>query len=293
MDYDSSDTMNGGSSNPLITKMNTMKLLYQHYLDKVTPHAKERWAVLGGLLCLFMVRITMAEGWYVICYGLGLFLLNQFLAFLTPKFDMSLQQDEENNELEAGEKSEEFRPFIRRLPEFKFWYNSIRATVISLLLSLFSIFDIPVFWPILLIQEGQGYISEKLFKTKKNEMIRKTVTNLVAVRLKNLSHEFDVIENYLRYIASTSEHQFTAIKRHFNKCARKLLKEAIDSKSNSETATVVLQERFSGICLLKASSIILKLKLKFPKKKDRTDISKLCDKKERMTQWLEISILMN
>lgn len=65
MDYDSSDTMNGGSSNPLITKMNTMKLLYQHYLDKVTPHAKERWAVLGGLLCLFMVRITMAEGWYV------------------------------------------------------------------------------------------------------------------------------------------------------------------------------------------------------------------------------------
>ncbi|CAI6406023.1 BFH_HP2_G0005180.mRNA.1.CDS.1 [Saccharomyces cerevisiae] len=135
--------------------------------------------------------------------------------------------------------------------------------------------------------------SEKLFKTKKNEMIRKTVTNLVAVRLKNLSHEFDVIENYLRYIASTSEHLFTAIKRHFNKCARKLLKEAIDSKSNSETATVVLQEGFSGICLLKASSIILKLKLKFPKKKDRTDISKLCDKKERMTQWLEISILMN
>lgn len=87
----------------------------------------------------------------MICYGLGLFLLNQFLAFLTPKFDMSLQQDEENNELEAGEKSEEFRPFIRRLPEFKFWYNSIRATVISLLLSLFSIFDIPVFWPILLM----------------------------------------------------------------------------------------------------------------------------------------------
>ncbi|CAI4297154.1 ALI_collapsed_G0005710.mRNA.1.CDS.1 [Saccharomyces cerevisiae] len=103
MDYDSSDTMNGGSSNPLITKMNTMKLLYQHYLDKVTPHAKERWAVLSGLLCLFMVRITMAEGWYVICYGLGLFLLNQFFSLSDPKIDMSLQQDEENNELEAGE----------------------------------------------------------------------------------------------------------------------------------------------------------------------------------------------
>lgn len=37
----------------------------------------------------------------------------------------------------------------------------------------------------------------------------------------------------------------------------------------------------------------IKTKIEVSKKKDRTDISKLCDKKERMTQWLEISILMN
>lgn len=45
----------------------------------------------------------------------------------------------------------EFRPFERRLPEFQFWYLAIRASVVSLLLSMFTMFDIPVYWPILLI----------------------------------------------------------------------------------------------------------------------------------------------
>ena len=56
---------------------------------------------------------------------------------------MSLQQDELNQELEAGGRSEEFRPFIRRLPEFKFWLNGTRATVGALFGTLFSVLDIP------------------------------------------------------------------------------------------------------------------------------------------------------
>ncbi|CCK73422.1 protein retrieval receptor NDAI_0G04370 [Naumovozyma dairenensis CBS 421] len=132
-------------------KIDQLKQLYQVNLDKVTPHYKERWAVLIALNVLFLLRIVMAQGWYVVCYALGLFQLNQFLAFLTPKFDMSLQQDEANKELEAGERADDFKPFIRRLPEFKFWYNSMRATLISLVLSLIRIVDIPVFWPILLM----------------------------------------------------------------------------------------------------------------------------------------------
>lgn len=64
------------------------------------------------------------------------------MAFLTPKFDPSVEEDEEMDNLEGGndesntygggggyglgsggllDKDEEFRPFIRRLPEFKFW----------------------------------------------------------------------------------------------------------------------------------------------------------------------------
>ena len=61
-----------------------------------------------------------------------IYLLNLFLAFIQPKFDPALAADLAEDEAEAAEpglptsQSEtlqdgEFRPFIRRLPEFKFW----------------------------------------------------------------------------------------------------------------------------------------------------------------------------
>lgn len=46
---------------------------------------------------------------------------------------------------------EEFRPFIRRLPEFKFWHSATRAIAIGFVCTWFSIFDVPVFWPVLVI----------------------------------------------------------------------------------------------------------------------------------------------
>ena len=47
--------------------------------------------------------------------------------------------------------TEEFRPFIRRLPEFKFWYSVSKSTVIALVCTFFEVFNIPVFWPILVM----------------------------------------------------------------------------------------------------------------------------------------------
>ena len=89
-------------------------------------------------------------------YTLGIYLLNLFLAFLTPKFDPSLTQDEGLEDGDAGnslptKKDDEFRPFIRRLPEFKFWHSATRAIAIGFLCSWFVIFDIPVFWPVLVV----------------------------------------------------------------------------------------------------------------------------------------------
>lgn len=43
------------------------------------------------------------------------------------------------------------RPFARRLPEFKFWHSCTRAVLMATFMTFFSIFDIPVFWPILLL----------------------------------------------------------------------------------------------------------------------------------------------
>merc|ERR1712083_760778 len=45
----------------------------------------------------------------------------------------------------------EFRPFSRKLPEFKFWVSAIRAVWLSIVATFFEMFDLPVFWPILLM----------------------------------------------------------------------------------------------------------------------------------------------
>ncbi|KAL8832035.1 MAG: hypothetical protein Q9191_000528 [Dirinaria sp. TL-2023a] len=126
---------------------------YQSYLDKSTPFVAYRWSATGAFLVIFFLRIVIAQGWYIVCYTLGIYLLNQFLAFLQPKFDPSLAQDEglEDGEALPTKQDEEFRPFIRRLPEFKFWHSSTRAILLAFFCSWWQIFNVPVFWPVLVV----------------------------------------------------------------------------------------------------------------------------------------------
>ncbi|KAI5959753.1 uncharacterized protein KGF55_004985 [Candida pseudojiufengensis] len=152
-------------SNPIYFNYKRISNTYQKLIDESVPYTAYRWYGFGALIVIFLLRIFLSQGWYIICYALGIYLLNLFLAFLTPKFDPSLEQEMKNESIEEGnvpedintneassnENDEEFRPFIRRLPEFKFWYNATRATALSTVLTFFTIFDIPVFWPILLM----------------------------------------------------------------------------------------------------------------------------------------------
>lgn len=102
-----------------------------------------------------MLRIFTIQAFYIVTYALGIYLLNLFLAFLQPKFDPSLEMDIAESEVEEGapglptstwnsDKDGEFRPFIRRLPEFKFWYAATRAVVFSIVATFIPPFDIPV-----------------------------------------------------------------------------------------------------------------------------------------------------
>lgn len=150
--------------------MNSPAVRYQVLLDRVTPYRLERWLSLAFALCVLFLRIILVGGYYVIAYALGIYLLNMFLLFLSPKFDPAFEEDEAadsfaNNAdiggsvgdipalpLQSGtDEAGEFRPFIRRLPEFKFWHESFRATFIAIVCSFFSMFNIPVFWPVLLL----------------------------------------------------------------------------------------------------------------------------------------------
>lgn len=120
-------------------------------LDNATPHTKARWAVAILLVLLFMLRILLAQGWYIICYALGIYHLNLFIAFLTPKMDPALDLDDDTGPELPTKSNEEFRPFIRRLPEFKFWLSITKSTIIGLICTFFDAFNIPVFWPILVM----------------------------------------------------------------------------------------------------------------------------------------------
>ncbi|KAH7906998.1 retrieval of early ER protein Rer1 [Hygrophoropsis aurantiaca] len=132
---------------------------YQQTLDRWTPHVLQRWLSTLGLLCVFMLRIVLSQGWYI--DGLAIYLLNLLLAFLQPKFDPSLQDDLLADEIEEGgtdetptlpsQRDDEFRPFVRRLPEWQFWLSATRATLISIICTTSEIFDVPVYWPILVI----------------------------------------------------------------------------------------------------------------------------------------------
>ncbi|CAH1422266.1 unnamed protein product [Lactuca virosa] len=122
--------------------------VFQFYLDKSTPLPVHRWLGTLGVASIYVLRVYYLEGFYIISYGLGIYILNLLIGFLSPKVDPELEVLD-GASLPTKE-SDEFRPFIRRLPEFKFWYAITKAFMVAFLMTFFSLFDVPVFWPILL-----------------------------------------------------------------------------------------------------------------------------------------------
>uniref|UniRef100_A0A915PQH8 Protein RER1 n=1 Tax=Setaria digitata TaxID=48799 RepID=A0A915PQH8_9BILA len=116
-------------------------------------------AVFGGELRLPSLSFFFGEssnyrlGFYIVTYALGIYYLNLFLAFLTPKIDPALdfESEDEDGPTLPSKGTEEFRPFMRRLPEFKFWYSATKATIVAFICTFFEIFNVPVFWPILVM----------------------------------------------------------------------------------------------------------------------------------------------
>ncbi|KAF9501408.1 retrieval of early ER protein Rer1 [Pleurotus eryngii] len=159
-----SATDSGVESSPvqnITAQYSKVKRVYQQTLDRWTPYMLNRWLVTVGLLATFFLRIVLAQGWYIVCYALAIYLLNLLLAFLQPKFDPSLQDDLMADDAEEGvdgnasplpsQRDDEFRPFVRRLPEWQFWLSSTRAIVVAIFCTTSEVFDVPVYWPILVM----------------------------------------------------------------------------------------------------------------------------------------------
>lgn len=56
-----------------------VKRVIQYWLDKSTIHVVPRWCFFLFLLFVFFLRIYLVQGYFIVAYGLGIFLLNNFI----------------------------------------------------------------------------------------------------------------------------------------------------------------------------------------------------------------------
>lgn len=137
-----------GAAAPLAKWRNDFSREFQKFLDRSTPHMVERWLGTSVAALIYLLRVYYVQGFYIVTYGLGIYILNLLIGFLSPKVDPELEVLDGASLPTKG--SDEFKPFIRRLPEFKFWYAITKAFCVAFVMTFFSVFDVPVFWPILL-----------------------------------------------------------------------------------------------------------------------------------------------
>lgn len=157
-----------------------------------------------------------------------------------------------------------------------------------------------------LIDKDDEVICKKMVTTNLDESGKKKATDLVKLKLRIISSEFDLKNESLRYkgvtVADDSgganvdipigkffsftvnyTYPFTIIKDDVNQFTQKVLDEASRTDTKADTAAVVLQEGIAHICLLTNSSTILKQKIEYsmPKKKRATDVAKFEQKSEK------------
>ncbi|XP_041000018.1 protein RER1B-like [Juglans microcarpa x Juglans regia] len=145
--------MEGGGSDmtaaaPFAKWRSDFSRTFQYYLDRSTPHPLQRWLGTLAVATVYVLRVYSVKGFYVISYGVGIYVLNLLIGFLSPKIDPELQALDGASLPTKG--SDEFKPFMRRLPEFNFWYSITKAFLVAFVLTFFPVLDVPVFWPILL-----------------------------------------------------------------------------------------------------------------------------------------------
>lgn len=101
---------------PLAKWRDDFSRAFQYYLDRSAPHTLNRWLGTLAAAAVYVLRVYYIRGFYVISYGLGIYIVNLLIGFMSPKVDPELEASEGLSSPRG-----EFKPFIRRLPEFMFW----------------------------------------------------------------------------------------------------------------------------------------------------------------------------
>ncbi|KYQ88570.1 retention in endoplasmic reticulum 1 like protein [Tieghemostelium lacteum] len=145
----------------IISLKTAIERKYKDLLDRTTKFLPQRWAFFGFLVFVYLLRVYISDGrWHVVTYAIGVYILTLSIAFLSPKWDPELE-DGEFGTLPTTSHSafntnqyqdpDDVKPFVRRLPEFKYWLSCSKSIIYGLFATFFPILDLPVFWPLLLV----------------------------------------------------------------------------------------------------------------------------------------------
>jgi hypothetical protein len=58
---------------------------YQYVMDKLSPMVMLRWIIFVVAFAMYFVRVYFLNGWFIVTYALGIYLLNQLIGFLSPQ----------------------------------------------------------------------------------------------------------------------------------------------------------------------------------------------------------------
>ncbi|KAJ3445070.1 protein rer1 [Anaeramoeba flamelloides] len=131
---------------------------WQRIVDRFVPLVMVRWIIFACLFSFYLLRVLIIKKFFIVTYGLGIYLLNCFILFITPMTDPKLEKEKDQDKSTGKtfdylptKKSDDFKPFMRKLGEFQFCYKMIKATFFSIIATLFPFLNLPVLWQLLLL----------------------------------------------------------------------------------------------------------------------------------------------
>ncbi|KAH8860128.1 Protein RER1 [Schistosoma japonicum] len=146
------DQTNDESPNTFLSRISRpITVIHQTIIDKLYPYRITRWLFALMLFAIYVLRIASIQGFHIVSYTLAIYLLSLFISFISPKVDPAAADYSDEIPTLPRTVGEEFRPFIPRLLESKFWLSTVRAIMISIFCTFLPFLDIPVFWPILVM----------------------------------------------------------------------------------------------------------------------------------------------
>lgn len=130
----------------------------KYNINKLIPRPMVRWTIFSCTYLFFMLRVLIMQKYFLVAYMSSIYILYGFVSFCSPNDDSipcALEDfddfDVSNIPTNTIEEIEDYKPFDRKLPDYKYWESSMICLCFSILATLFDVFNFTVYAPILII----------------------------------------------------------------------------------------------------------------------------------------------